>query len=933
MPKKEEAPALRVRPAQPDKPPNRDELSVQPDDDGRVQFSFQGQSWPDVLEWFARTSRRTLDWQELPGDYLNLTVRRRYTLDEARDLLNRHLLARGFTLLEHGEGFSVVKIENLNPAMVPRVRADELDDHYPHEFVKVLFELDWLLAEDLVKELEALKSPHGKLLALTTTNRLEAMDAVANLRDLHRVLQMEQSGDGRRRLVREFSLVHVRASELQVQLEGFLGIERKDTAMPANMTPQQMAQMQQQMQQQAQQMAQAQAQRGGAAATPGPKSPEVRLTADNRRNTIIVHAPPDKMAIVESFIELVDVPTGRADSLDAYLNRMKVYRLASLDPEQFVKSLEELGGLQPATKVRADTSNRAIIVDASLVDHFTIKSLIDKLDGSGRKFEVITLRKHAADEVAGSIEFLMGAGQQDEKSNPRDRYYGYNPYGMAMQTANDSSSRDKFRVGANVESNQLMLWANELELQEVEELLIKLGELPARRGNSSLRSLEIPLGGNPEELLRQLERVWPSLAPNPLLLPSTQPPPNRQSPSLPGSSPTRPRSPLDDRETPLRDTRRDPSAESPGRSALLRAAQFISSVVEPGDDAQADEPEERDFPERDFPERDPRDLNPRDFDFRASGAPPVQVGISPDGNLVISSEDAGALDLLERWLSRMAPQPRSFEVFRLRHASAYWVKLNLEDFFKEDKPDTSRDTYNSWYWGYPQPSREPDKRQLGKRRPVRFINDYDTNTILVQGADRGQLAVIAELIELYDVPEPSSSQSMRVTKLFRIKYSRAEVIAETLKDAYRDLLSANDKALQAQQQQEGQRPTATIIRSYGPQIPGGDDDQEKKTQITFKGKLSIGVDDITNTLLVSAEGESLMNTIGHVIEALDKAAREEAHVEVRELSPRMNADTLSKTLTKLLEQQRRETADPSAQQQPRQPPQPAPQPPVVVSGF
>jgi type II secretory pathway component GspD/PulD (secretin) len=966
MPKQEERPTLRVRPATPPEPPNQEELTVRPDEDGLVQFSFQGQTWPDVLEWFAQVSQRTLDWQELPGDYLNLTVRRRYSLDEARDLLNRHLLARGFTLLEHGEGFSVVKIENLNPAMVPRVQAEDLDDHFPHEFVKVLFHLDWLLAEEVVKELETLKSPQGKLVALTTTNRLEAMDAVANLRDVHRVLQMEQSREGRQRLIREFTLVHVRAADVQTQLESFLGIERKDSAMPANMTPQQMAQMQQQAQMQAQAMAQAQAQRGGAAAASSPKTPEVRLTADNRRNTLIVHAPPDKMAIVESFIELIDVATGRADSLDAYLNRMKVYRLASLDPEQFVKSLEELGGLQPSTKVRPDTRNGAILVDASLVDHFTIKALIDKLDGSGRRFEVITLRRHAADEVAGSIEFLMGANQQEEKSNPRDRYYGYYPYGMGGQSQEDTKSRDKFRVGSNVESNQLLLWANEIELQEVEELLVKLGERPARVGNRQIRSLEIPLGDNPAAFLRDLERIWPSLAPNPLLLPRLLQPSDRSAPPAFEGAPSRSRSPADDGNSTDPPTPQLPALDRTERQGNFRSAIFTltEEPAEPlhdgddrddGDDtsgviprnpvrplsADSVEPVESEAvsPDADRLEALRRQLfregTSGDQELPGRGtarteAPPVQVGVGPDGKLIISSEDVAALELLERWLSQMVPQTKPFEVFRLKYASAYWVKLNLEDYFKEEKPDSSRDAFNSWYWGIPQPSRDTDKRQLGKRRPVRFISDYDTNTILVQGADRGQLEVIADLIELYDVPEPSSSQSMRVTKLFPIRYSRADVIAETIKDAYRDLLSSNDKALQAQQQQEGQRSSATIIRSFGPQASGPEEDREKQTQITFKGKLSIGVDEITNTLLVSTEGESLMNTIGHVIEALDQSAQKEAYMEVRELSSRMNGETLSKTLAKLLEQQRREAQQPSA---PTPPPTPPPQPPVVVNGF
>ena len=38
-------------------------------------------------------------------------------------------------------------------------------------------------------------SPNGKLTALKATNRIEAMDAVANLREIHALLAAEQSAD------------------------------------------------------------------------------------------------------------------------------------------------------------------------------------------------------------------------------------------------------------------------------------------------------------------------------------------------------------------------------------------------------------------------------------------------------------------------------------------------------------------------------------------------------------------------------------------------------------------------------------------------------------------------------------------------------------------------------------------------------------------
>lgn len=914
-----------TRPMAPPQPADASELHVQPDEQGLVQFSFQGQPWPDVLEWLARSSNRTLDWQELPGDYLNLTVRRKYSLEEARDLINRHLLARGYTLLEHGEGFSVTKTDKLNPAMVPRVDAEELDEQLPHSFVKTLFELDWLLAEDVVKEFEALKSPNGKLTALPATNRIEAMDAATNLQEMYRVLEEEQSGKGRNRLVREFVLQHVKAAQLQQQLEAFLGLESKRRETPAAMNPQQMAMMQQQMQMQAQMQAQ-QAQAGNPAAAGGREKKEVRLVADERRNTLIAHAPPDRMAMIESFVELVDVPTGAAESLDAYMNRMRVHRLASLDAEQFVTSLQEMNVLAPSTKLQPDKRNNAVIVDAGLADHFIIKSIIERLDGSGRRFEVIPLRRHAADEVAGSIEFLMGGNEPQEDTSRRNRYYDYGFYAFGMGGRQDEQqgNRDRFRVGANLEYNQLLLWANDIELEEVEKLLIKLGEIPSRDGGGRVRTVEIPYGAETEEFLKQLQRAWPSIAPNPLVVPdaSPAPPPTKKpAPKAPESSTERmpeAEASAPDRPTELKLDSLAPSSHPYFTQAFrLAAADDVLAPSESSLPNAGGKPPVEEFPQAGGPS--------------AVAPPPVTITVGPDGNLVIASDDPRALNLLEQWMAEIVPPPRSFEVFHLENAPALWVKYNLEDFFEEEKEDRRGELESWWYGGPPPARREDGKRQLGKRRPVRFIDDPDTNTIVVQGADREQLRVIAELIKLYDVPEPVNAQNARVTKLFHVKYSKATVIAETIKDAYRDLLSSNDKALQNQQQQQNNRPEATIIRNYGPQLGGneGDQDREKRTQMTFKGKLSIGIDEVTNTLLVSAEGDSLLNLIGDMIEQLDQAAQPEERVRVVQLGGDIDPQRLTETLRRMLGSDKPGAQPPAPAATPAPTPPPA-QAPLIV---
>ena len=123
----------------------------------------------------------SLDWQELPGDYLNLATQRKHTLEETRDLFNRHLLARGFTMLEFDGIIQVVKTKGINTSQVPKVDASKLASLPPHRFVRVSFSLNTLIAAEVVNELKPLISSNGDLHALASTNRLEAMDTAANL--------------------------------------------------------------------------------------------------------------------------------------------------------------------------------------------------------------------------------------------------------------------------------------------------------------------------------------------------------------------------------------------------------------------------------------------------------------------------------------------------------------------------------------------------------------------------------------------------------------------------------------------------------------------------------------------------------------------------------------------------------------------------------
>lgn len=953
--KKKDGPSpVTTRPAQPRTPPNPDELkNLKPDENGRVKFNLKGQPWPDVLEWLGEVSQKSLDWQELPNDYLNLVTQQSYSIEEARDLLNRHLLARGFTMLAKGETISVVNVAKINPGMVPRVEPAELANLPDHDFVKTSLPLAWLLADQAETELKPMLSPNGKLTHLTNTNRLEAMDSVKNLRELWAVIQEEQSGGKQEQLVREFKLKHTKAVEVLDQLHTLLGINKPSTRGKRNgssgggggggMDPNMMMQFQQQMQQMMQQMQQGmqQAQAGGGGAKPKPG--EVRLLANERENSILANAPPDKMAIVAQAVKTLDVPSSHEHLLQN-IQRMQVYRLSGIDPQSLIDLLDEVGKLDPTTKLQIDGKNKSIVAYASLADHLTIKMLVEKLDGTSRKFQVIPLRKLEADYVAGTIEFMMAGGEKEKnQSRGNPFYFDYYSFGMSRSSSQADSS-DKFRVDADVENNRLLLWANEIEVREIENLLMKLGEIAPPGGNrDTQRYVENLDPEDADQLLERIRRIWPDISPNELIIDDAGPTRRPRRPE-PAESPET-SAPLDDsaKEKPAAKTKGAKKAVTPKKAApAARAAtpvnahEVLLAVADTTDDEQGpSDPKSPDSPasdenlesEQPAPRQPRRGLDGSPFEQRPAQTPaPVRIRRGPDGRLILESQDTEALDRLEDLLHEAAPSKRDYKVFYLKYPTtwAYSVELSLKDFFEEDKKKSSGSNFNPFYgYRFGSDNTQDSSRRLSKRKPLKFISDSDSGTIIVQGATQEQLKIIEELINIYDQPPATDGAQVRRTQIFTLKYSKASTIAEAIKDVYRDLLSTNDKAYQNQQGKDGQKPPERNYTFVYGNTGGDDKSKQQETPVKFKGLISVGVDEISNTVIASAP-ESLLQNVSELIDQLDRAARPTNSVQVVRLDAKVNSADLQKRLSKIFTkpQQKPQQQRP---QQPQQPQQPQPQ--------
>ncbi len=900
-----------------------EELKVGVGTDGKVAFAFRNQPWVDLIQWLAEISEQPLDWQELPADRVNLASPGRYTVDQTRDLFNRHLLARGYTLLELDGGITVVKTENINPGMVRRVEESDLDSLQPHTFVRTLMDVGWLSSEKLAEELKPMISSNGRLTALTTTNRIEAMDAAINLRQIAELLQQERDVASRDALAPEFRLVHIPAEEAKQMLEEFLGVEKKSSA---PMTPQQMQMMQRMQQQNANK------------APTAKKETEISIVANTRQNSVLIRGPRDKIATAAEFVRRIDVPSDSFQTLDDIKSRVQAFRLKSLDAEKLIDIVTEMNVLQPKTHIRVDTDNSAVIVSGAAVDRFIVKELIDQLDGSGRRFEVLQLRRLAAEEVAESIAFLMGQEEEDDDDNQSRRYYYY---GYGGGGGDDKKEADQFRVAPNARYNQVLLWANENEMNEVRSLLVKLGELPPPGGNrETFRVVEAASTPETYEYLQRLKSQFEQMTGKEIRLPDEEnfaspiSDPDETSDTDDGTDDENPDGKDQDENDETsgesaddesksknsEDDSPDPSEGQPVEPLAQPAASNLTTGVSTvrgqllvteneiatNDDGTTEPPltdtiESMEDFDRQFRDRIRRSVEAQAAKDAEADETPIDIIVDDDGNLVLRSNDTDALDSLEELMLKIRPPQREYVVFHLKHARASMITIDLEDYFATEEEEESDADRFYRYWFYDDSSSSSDKPSgLAAGSRLKFVYNIETNTLVVSGATPSQLRTIRELVELWDVPEPVDDSRARFTKLVKIQYGRAETIAQTLKDAYRDLLSGNDKAFSNKNNAKNGRQGENQERNENGGGGGLTDSQSGQDSggggYSFKGKLSFGIDEIGNTLLISAEGKSLLELMEEMVRQLDEAARPGGDVEVLRIGGNLSGQSLQQAL-------------------------------------
>jgi type II secretory pathway component GspD/PulD (secretin) len=587
-----------------------------------VRLEFREQMWLPALEWLAGKLKLNLDWRKLPEGTFNLHSEKTYTIEEAEDLLNMQLLARGFTLLKRGEVLRIEQLEGIDITLVPRVEPDVLSTLPKHSIARVSFPLESMLAEEAATDLKPLLSPFGKMHAFVAANRLEVMDAVVNLREIHRLVSTSDAGQGKRQRVLEIKIVNRKAIDIAPMVRQLLG-------MPPDGLPNASTQAQLDIEQ-TRLRAEAVKQLGGNAKEMlSQKKPEVFLVVNEKENSILVQAPPEKMEIARQAIESLDKELPPSESVWETINKVKVYSVSGYDPATIAKllaSLQEIGNLSKDTRIQHDATQQRIIAVAGADDQLTISRLIEQFRGEKRSAHVLPLSGVEAEYAVNALKLVL---------KPTERFM--------------SGADGKFEVEADPVRERMILWATTKEVAEVREFLAQLGGTIETAASDSSRFQVVHLRGAPFDVVaEQFRQVWTDLGDAPLVIQPKLQPNDLETPPAKGDSLNPPQAPPD---------RTDSSEHTQANNG-----EIFASTAAP---AQSQPP--------------------------AGAKPSVRLIEGKNGEMVIVSRDPKLAASAKRLLEQLTPADDDVRIITLRHAQAQSVKTHIDQVMPSlRKTSTSR---------------------------------------------------------------------------------------------------------------------------------------------------------------------------------------------------------------------------------------------------
>ena len=503
-----------------------------------------------------------------------------------------------------------------------------------------------------------------------------------------------------------------------------------------------------------------------------------------------------------------------------------IFPLDGIAADEATKAIEH--SLGPFKKVEVISQGTRLLVTDTVGNLRRAKAMLDELRGTSTDLDVAVIR----------LGFLDGASTLDTLQSL---------FGSTGQPPRPGAP--SFRL--DQQRNAIIVRGTPAQIKEVQRVVHKLGG-PAEgagtpgapaggAGTDHVRILTLSptqVRGGASAVIDALVQLWPTLRANPIEVVT-------QSQVLPRLEAARKRAPTS-----------VPAPESPKRS--------------PGPGTRLGQPEAYDV--RTVAQAQPAQPG-RPATARLPGNPNQPVIVAPlvNGNgIIIACDDAETLLFVEevvRYLT--APGEGDYVVIPIRYASAEEVARRLDELFNGRQQGQRGIGFPFAFMmggqgGFGGPGAGRGDGTQSPSAPVRIVADPRTNSILVR-APKLELLTIRRLLETaLDVEEADAAALTRVYIIGPLQNANATDVAAVLREVFRDYMTSN--------RGPGGFPGASFGGfPFGAFAALRRDANNERPSGRGTGTLSIGVDERTNSLVVSCP-EPLYEQIRRLVEELDKQA-------------------------------------------------------------
>jgi type II secretion system protein D len=783
------------------------------------QFEKRDQRWKDVIEWLCDKAELPLIGVNMPtGTFTYIGGGKKgHTIPEIIDIINEGLLTnrdtQKFILIRRERSFTLVPADDpIDPALLPRLTPDELDDRGKTELVSVALTLKSLVAEDVAAGIRQMMGPFGKVAVIAEANQVVMQDTVGNLKRIIKTFQDLDKEGTQKAETFIHDCKYIKAREAKKTLESALGDPREVARIVAAAT----------------------APRGGGggrgginfqdlmgggrgggnqpAAAPNIKVRMHYVTADETNNKVIVTGPANKVAQARAIMEDIDTDKGGRRKVAKGEPYLASYSVPSGNAESLAKTLTSVYRDSPSTTI-TPAGPAKIIVWAMPDDHIDIKKHIEG-EKDDNKADLIRLNVLDAEKLAETLRNCF----------PGDAKVG-GPF-----------------IEADTLNNAIRVRGTTAQVAEVKSAIEAFGEGKIGEGGGGIgqdlgpntRVITIDKG-SAALIAETLQRLFKDLKKNPV---------NVVTPRGVDENGGKKPEPL--KEKPREDDKpKDKDKASGAASGPVKRTVLIARADDPLDDPQADKQPKKDGKQ---------------------GAP---VNIIAIGNrLIIKSDDPQALALAQQMVRLLLESSKSgagMEVIPLKNADAREAAKVLDEAFNGPKDNTqqqnpfARGGFFARFGGFgaQAPTPKPDS--------IRVVADPGSNSLIIVKASPIDMLQIRSLLEKAIDKGSSELTGLPETHVIKLKFANATDVSNVIKDVYREKMNNNP----APGQVGGFRGFRFGgFRGFGNQNANiGPDGQPRAVT------LSVGVDEKTNSLIVNCP-KALYEDITKLCGQLELSAKE-----------------------------------------------------------